>query len=223
MNFLQLCQRLIEKSDISGAIASVALQRGEMLKVVNWVNEAWRDIQISNTNWDWMRDDFSFATTASVGEYAVAATGVVDFSKWHCDTFRIYRTATGVVDENFMPEWDYRDFRDTYLYGLQVPGRPIVFAVKPKGSALLLGALPDGIYTVRGEFQRKATLMVANTDEPAMPEEYHMVIVHAARMKYAASENAPEVMAEAQYDYRRMMSQLAELQTEALCTGAPLA
>lgn len=223
MNFLQLAQKLVEKTGISGTLASVTGQRGELLRAVNWINEAWHDIQISNTNWDWMREDFSFSTTAGVYEYATSATGVTDFSKWHRDSFRIYKTATGLADEQFITEWDYRRFRDTYMYGLQTPGRPTVFAVKPKGSSLLLGLVPDDVYTIRGEYQKKATYLVNNTDEPAMLEEYHMAIVHAARMKYAYYENASEVLSEAQADYNRVMAPLNELQVEEFSTGEPLA
>lgn len=223
MNFLELGQKLVEKTGISGSLTSVTGQRGEMLRVVNWINEAWFDIQLSQTNWDWMRYEFTFNTTADVGEYTPTEANATQFSKWHTETFRIYKTATGVGDEQFLPEWAYPQFRNTYLYSTQVAGRPTVFAVKPRGSSLLLGLKPDDIYTVSGEYQRKPAYMAVNTDAPDMPDEYHMAIVHLARMKYASYENAPEVMVEAQADYSRLMDAMSMLQMEEIGTGEPLA
>lgn len=223
MNFLALAQKVVEKTRMTGTLASVTGQRGELLRAVNWVNEAWFDIQLSNTNWDWMRYEFTFNTIANDDEYTPAEAGATLFSKWHDDTLRIYKTSIGISDEQFLPPWTYMEFRNTYRYGVQTPGRPTVFAIRPRGSHLLLGLKPDDIYTVYGEYQRKPTYMVDNTDEPDMPEEYHMAIVHLARMKYAADENAPEVMAEAQRDYSRIMDALAVTQIDDVTTGEPLA
>jgi hypothetical protein len=223
MTFLEMCQMVASDCGISGSIASVVGRVGDHGRVVSWVNRAWFEIQRSNTNWDWMRYDFTFNTVASDGEYTPAEANTTDFSKWHTDTFRIFKTATGVSDEQFLPYTDYKSFRDTYLYGTQTPSRPSVAAIRPRGSNLLLGVLPDGIYTVTGEYQRKPVYMAANTDVPAMPDEYHLGIVHKAKIKYAMFANAPEVLAQAQDDYDYVMADLTELQLPDLTTGNPLA
>jgi hypothetical protein len=221
MNFLELAKKTAEKCGVSGTVLAVSGQPGELQRLVNWVNEAWHDIQLKSSEWDWMRYDFTLDTTAQ--ECAPNDTDTPLFSKWHVDTFRIYTKSIGINDEQFLVHWDYRSFRDTYMYGQQTPGRPSVFAVRPRGSNLLFGPIPDVAYTVYGEYQKKPSYMVAATDTPAMPEEYHMAIVHAARMKYAAYENAPEVMAEANADYSRIMNSLSDLQMEEFHTGQPLA
>ena len=223
MTFLELCQRTVEKCAISGSIVSVAGQTGEMLRVVNWVDEAWRDIQSSQSNWDWMREEFTFQTISGQQEYTVANTAVANFGKWHTDTFRLYSTAIGVSDEQFLPEWLYLTFRNTYMFGVPKQDRPTVFAVRPRGSSLLFGDTPNDIYTVSGEYQRRPIGLTANSDTPDMPEEYHLAIVHAARMKYAAYESAGEVMAEASRDYERVMSNMSVTQLDDIGTGQPLA
>ena len=223
MTFLELCQRTVEKCAISGSIVSVTGQTGEMLRVVHWVDEAWRDIQSSQSNWDWMREEFTFQTIPGQQEYSVAATAVANFGKWHTDTFRLYSTAIGVSDEQFLPEWLYLTFRNTYMFGVPKQDRPTVFAVRPRGSSLLFGDTPNDIYTVSGEYQRRPIGLTANTDTPDMPEEYHLAIVHAARMKYAAYESAAEVMAEASRDYERVMSNMSVTQLDDIGTGQPLA
>lgn len=224
MTFLELCQETARKCSITGSLTNVATATGELARVVGWVNEAWYDIQIAGPFWDWMRYEFSFQTVANQQEYSAVAAGTTDFSKWDEDSFRIYKTSIGVADEQFLPPWDYRTFRNTYQYATRNTGRPMVFAVKPRGKALLFGETPDAIYTVVGEYQRKAKRMdVVNASEPDMPDDFHMAIVHGARMKYAAFENAPEVMAEAVVDYDRVMSSMLMHETEELSTGAPLA
>ena len=79
MNFLELCRRTVEKCGISGSLTSTSGQIGEMLRVVNWVNEAWHDIQLSQSNWDWMRYEFSFQTIAGQQEYTTAQANATLF------------------------------------------------------------------------------------------------------------------------------------------------
>ena len=223
MNFLALAQKTAEKCSISGTLVSVLGQRGELLRVVNWVNEAWYDLQMSQPGWDWMREDFSFQTVIGQRTYTPAQANAPLLTRWHTDTLRTFKTVDGVAGEQFLCEWDYNVLRDTYMLGTPESGPPSVFAIKPKGSSLLLAPIPDAVYTVSGEYQRRASSMEANTDVPDMPEEYHMAIVHGARMKYAAFENAPEVMAEAVRDYSRITTQLAMTQLGEISTGSPLA
>lgn len=223
MTFLELCVRVAEKCSITGTISTTVSQTGEFLRVVNWVNEAWRDIQLSQSNWDWMADDFSFQTVAGQQSYTPTTIGAAEFSKWLPDTFRIYLTSTGVSDDTFLTESSYQSFRDLYMFGVQAQNKPSEFAIKRNGKNILLGSIPDAIYTVYGEYQRRATLLAGDDDEPDMEEEYHMLVVHGARMKYAAYESAPEVWDEAKLDYDRMMSRMAEAHIDELGLGNPLA
>ena len=223
MTFLELCVRVAEKCAVTGTLSTTVNQTGEFLRVVNWVNEAWRDIQLAQSNWNWMSEDFSFQTVAGQQAYTPTAIGAAEFSKWRTDTFRIYRTSLGVSDDTFLTESAYREFRDLYMFGVQAQNKPSEFAIKPNGKSILLGQIPDAIYTVYGEYQRRATLLAGDADEPEAEEEYHMLVVHGARMKYAAYESAPEVWDEAKLDYDRIMSKMVEGQIEDVGLGNPLA
>lgn len=228
MNFLQICQRVRSKSGITGTTltpTTVVGQTGELGRVVDWVNEAWEELQNMQTTWDWMRGDFSFATTAGTYAYAPTAAPIslTDFADWHRDTLRAYLTSSGLTDEQFITEWEYQRFRNYYEYGSVSQGRPVVFAVRASDKALLLGANPDAIYTVRGQYQKKASLMTLDADIPSLPTQYHMLLVHGALMKYAAYENAPEVMSTASRDYYNMLGRLNVDQLPQLVFGPPLA
>ena len=230
MDFLALCQALVRKVGISGRITTTAGQTGEMGDVVGWIDEAWLDLQRKNTNWDWMRYDFTVNSVAAQRAYAPTActdvelgSAITSFSKWHKDTLRIYHTATGRSSETFLNELPYKVFRDVYQLATEQSGPPDTFAVRPRDKSLLLGPMPDGIYTVWGDYQRAPRSLSGNTDVPDLPEEYHWLIVHLAAQKYATFEAAPEVLADATTNANRMMDALLETQTEEVELGEPLA
>lgn len=228
MNFLQICQRVRSKSGITGVTdtpTTVVGQVGELGRLVDWVNETWEEIQNLHNTWMWMRGAFSFNTVAGTEAYAPTASPVslTDFREWHTDTLRAYLAATGTSDEQFMIEWSYPMFRDYYDFGAGVSGRPQIFAVRPNDKGLLLGPNPDAVYTIRGEYQKKATLMAVDADTPGLPSEFHMLLVHGALLKYAAYDNAPEVMATASRDYFNMLMRLSQDQLPTLGFGQPLA
>lgn len=228
MNFLQLCQQAREDCGISGTgPTSVSNQSGEYLRIVNWVNKAWEDIQNWNENWEWMRKEFTLQTVASQREYLPSAA-VTDHSRWHGDTLRIYKTAEGQGTEQYLAEMGYEDFRNSYQFGAMntLTGRPMVFAERPRDLALLLGAIPDGVYTVYGEYQQAAQRMVANADVPgggAFPAEFHQMIVDRAVMKYAAFEGAGALYGTAQVDFKERMRGLEKAKLPSFSYGEALA
>lgn len=223
MTFLEMCQKVVEKCGISGTLTSVSGQRGEMQRVIGWVNESWHSIQLKNPNWKWMRYEFQFNTTAGVNEYSVATIGATNFRRWHTDGFRIQRVSTGNYDNRGFSEMLWSDFRARYLFGPQVNAAPYYFAIKPRDNSILLGPKPEDVYQVSGEYQRAPYYMVLDGDIPDMPDEYHMMIVHAARKKYALYENAPEVLSEATGDYNVMYGSLVMTQLEEFTGAGPLA
>ena len=228
MNFLALCQSVREKCGISGlGPLSVINQTGEMQRLVNWVNEAWEDIQNWNENWNWMRRDFTLQTVAGQRFYAVPAIAP-DQAHWHLDSLRCYKTADGQQAEQFLAYLSYGDFRNTHMFGSMniQTGKPLIFSVRPRDKALFLGPLPNETYTVYGEYQASASRMVTNTDTPGMgyfPEGFHMMIVHRAVMKYAEYEGAGPLYGAAQVNFRQAMRGLEKAQLDDVELGGALA
>jgi hypothetical protein len=197
VNFLQLVQRLRQEGEGNGAlITTVVNQTGEARRLVDWIQAAWLEIQGMSTTWGFMRSSFSFNTTAGVGYYTPTAAGVSGLASWHLDTIRIYRTSIGVADEQFLPYWSYPQFRDTYLYSSMRlnQGRPVVFSVRPQDTALLLGEVPEDIYTISGEYQESpAEMVVADTSTPTLPNHLHLMVVYKAMEYLGLYESAGEV------------------------------
>jgi hypothetical protein len=165
-----------------------------------------------------------------VGDYLPATTTntltgqlMTDLRFWHKETFRSQRTSIGVQDEQWLVEWEYQVFRNTYRFNLQVAGRPVVFAEKPNGKAIMLGQVPNETYSITGECQVRATNLVADTDVPDMPEEYHLMIVYKAMQSYGLYEAASEVLSRGQIEYQKLLTQIEREQLEDVYLGNPLA
>lgn len=92
MNYLQLVNRVRQNCGVSGAdyVTTIGLT-GEGLRLCNWVNEAWLDIQAMRTDWEWLRKSVSFPTVTNKSTYTLAQIGnSSDFSFWARDTWRNY-------------------------------------------------------------------------------------------------------------------------------------
>ena len=231
MNYLQLTQRLARECGVSGVgPASVTGQIGEASRLVNWINDAWVELQGLHNTWNWMRKPFAWETVAGTGDYLPSAitntltgSAMTDMRYWYKDTFRCQKKSIGIQDEQWLVEWEYYVFRNTYRFNVQVNGRPVVFAENPQGKALMLGQIPDDVYIITGEYQKKAYSLVANEDTPDIPEQYHMIIVYKAMLSYGLFEAASEVIARAERQYQNLLTQLEHEQLQEVYLGNPLA
>ena len=222
MTYLQLANRLIQKAGISGgALSTCQGQTGEPGRVVSWIDEAWVDIQEIHPNWDWMRRDVTFNTTASKSSYTPTECGVSDLGTWDLDTFRTYITSVGVASETFLGKIAYGHFRDTYQYGnmRNVVGRPIAITSNPKDLSLILGLTPDNTYTVVGQYYQEPQHLSADSDTPAFPSKYHMLVVYRAMMYYGSYEAASEVYQEGKTNYDALVRKLNNEQLQDVTVG----
>lgn len=227
MNFLQLCQRVRQESGgVAGTNATptaVTSQVGQLKKIVDWTNDAWRDLWLKHDDWLFRRNSFTLTLTASDNDYSSSDASITDFADWDDETFRIYLTATGVSDETFLSRMDYRIWRDVWSVGTQTPARPQQVTVKPD-KHVGFGAVPDATYTVTGEYLRSFADMTADSDSPTgLPSQFHMIIVYRALQKYAALEGAPEVYAAHRANHIIMERKLERNQLPEWTTGRPLA
>lgn len=230
MTFLQLAQEVVRKSGISGAgPATVLSQTGELRRVVGWVNEAWLNIQQQREDWEWMRGSVSFSTVAQQATYTPAQCGIADFAEWAMNTknctFRYYVTSEGVRSEIFLTYMDYESWRDTFQYGsLRLSySRPEFITVCPNTS-IGLGQIPDSAdYTIVGDYFKTPTVLVEDSDVPAMPARFHMLIVYLAQMYYGEYEQDEYVRATAERNYSRMMARMTIAQLPEVTFGGALA
>lgn len=220
MNYLQLAQKTREKCRIIGSgPTAVTNQSAEYTRVLNWVNEAWLEIQRMREDWRWMRRSATAVTVQA--QYAYSPTvdfALTDFANWALDfaqgdTFRNYVTSVGPQSEIFMPPIDYDNWRDVYLYGANryAYSRPIEIAIAPDNS-LVCGPVPVEGYTLIGDYYTIPTEMVDATDEPALPSQYHWAIIYKAMTYYGISEAAPEVYDEGNLQFGKIIRQILRTQ-----------
>ena len=225
MTFLELAQKLRQEAQISGTgPVTVTGQTGQMKMLVDWINDAYKDIQNHHENWDFLRQDLSFDTIPNTAEYTDSGIGLTDLGEWLVDDMRCYLKASGIANQQniFFEDWDC--FRRKYQFGSvsTQTGRPFYFSEKPNNS-LIFWPIPDAIYTVTGEYFQSARTLSANTDTPNIPEKYQLIIVYRALMFAGTFFNAPEMYAYGQSEYKKLLFRLEQTQLPATILAGPLA
>ncbi|MAG09804.1 MAG: hypothetical protein CL494_05270 [Actinobacteria bacterium] len=203
MNFLDLCQRLVQETGIADeGPATVTGQTGDMGRIVNWINDAWLKIQSIRADWNWAWSTGTSTLTAATNTVTLPAT-----------VETIKRVSIG---QGFLQALDYNDFADNYR--VIQDGDPSVYSIKPDGT-LCFSSKPTENKTVSYESYATPVALVNNTDVPAMPERYHILIVYEALRCYAQFDEAPELEKRAFLYYEEM---LADLERDQLARiGAP--
>ena len=194
--YLEICKKVARESGtVSGVLPSaVTGQSGRLLKIVNWVADAWAEIQNDQSTWLWMRKEFSDQVTVeNTFKYTASDWSLTNFSRWVTDPLSVtmYLSATGVADEgelNFL-RWD--EWRVKYGRGTQDSNRPIEFTITP-AEEFGVGPKPDAVYKISGEYYQGNEVLAANGDVPDLPARFHDVITWKALMKLAGSDEGPQ-------------------------------
>lgn len=200
MDFQELAKETRRLSGVGGTgPANVEIATGMELKIVNYVSNAWIDIQTNPKSWKWMWEDYEvdlqpgpgtqpLQTILNTREYML-----VDVDNTRVETYRSYKTSLGVTDRQWMTWVPWRQFKRRYGVIDETANRPIQASRKPTGD-LVLYPKPDDIYSIEFESFTRPQILVTNVDVPLMPSEFHMLIVYEALKRFGKAENAPEVM-----------------------------
>jgi hypothetical protein len=230
--FVQLCQDVARESGtVSGVVPqTVTGQTGRLAKFVYWTREAWVRIQNLHTGWHFLRKTFSADTIVGQGVYTPASWSINDHAGWIVDNYEngyfpttIYEKAVGVSDEGPILHIDWEMWRTRYGRGSQTNNRPTEYAVSP-AQELVFGAIPDKIYTVRGEYIRSPQVLAANGDTPIMPARFHQIVVWRALLLLQENDEAELRIAAARVNYDELLYDLLRDQLPRVRIGAdPLA
>lgn len=218
MNYLQLAQAVKRESGLSGGgPTSVVTATGDDARIFQWVNWAWRDIQLMHETWLWRRGSALGEATLATMPHDLASPGfnLTDFGQWKPENTEYrasaWRTAHGQQSEmpiRFM-RWD--DFRASFIQGVHQAGPVQFWSVDPSG-VLSLGPTPDAAHMVRADYIRDVVDMTADTDTPAMPTRFHSLIVWRALTEYGGYDAASEVFQRADRNYTMAMPALLQSQ-----------
>ncbi len=236
MTFLELARRLALECGMTASAsipAAVTSQTGNLLKAVNWLGDAWNELQTSNDNWRWMRSRFTLPTVASTSEYAytdatdvIASATISRFARWIVmDPYnppKAYLTSSGIGSQYHLGFLSWEDFQQVYRIGTEQEGPPVHVTIDPQNN-LVFGPTPNDIYTITGEYQKSPQILAANGDTPELPARFHMLLVYEAMRIYANDQVAQEVMNRAVTQGNRLLSMLQLDQLPAPRVGGPLA
>jgi hypothetical protein len=207
MTFLELCQMTAQQSGtIQGAFPTTTVGQVNRLKqIVDFVREAYIDIQNAHRGWRWLQSEFTGVTVAGTQRYAATSftdqgtgTPVTRFSQWGYKqdgsdlSQSMYLTSAGVAEEGALRWQDWDDFYVMQLRGTQTPAKPQVYSVDNQ-NRLVLSPVPNAVYTLRGKYRKSPQLLAADIDVPEMPVEFHTIIKDAALSYLEGFDEGPRI------------------------------
>jgi hypothetical protein len=181
VNYLQLCQRLARECGVNGTgPAAVAGQTGELARIVNWVQDAWLDIQ-GDKKWKFQWESPTLTITA--GNSSIAGTIPEDRYDQNAAYLDDGSARGRLLD--FFP-WD--EFRHEYRV-LNNDDNVTAWTIKPDGTIAFNALVTVNTDVAVERFALPVTLL-DDDDIPAAPEDLHMIIVWRAMVKYANFDEA---------------------------------
>jgi hypothetical protein len=217
MNFLELVQMTVQQSGTIQGVrpATVAGQVDRLKQFVDFVREAYLDIQNSHRAWRWLNSRFVGQTVASQRFYL--GTDFLDerdnipitrFSQWGFKGdmsdagLSMYDAVKGPQEEGPLRFLDTDTFYETQGRGVQTPGKPQFYSID--------------------RYRKSAQMLTLDGDIPEMPVDFHTVIKDAALCYLEAFDEGPRIPV-----YRLRMlpnwSMLESHQLPHVTWGSPLA
>lgn len=206
MNRLELVRRLVYESGTSSlAVGTTINQRGDALNFVNWIDDAWLEIQGLH-NWPSLWEDAP--VTIAAGASSVA--GSLGHKRYVKDSMRL--------DGGWLTYKPWDEFR--LAFPSVSTGNPTTWTVRPDRS-LAFNAIVDADTTVQVERFKMPGRFTKDTDTPALFEEHHMMVVWRGLMLYGGFDEAGVAYKRGASEYG-LMKRLAAGDLPAMQAGDPL-
>lgn len=209
MNLLAMVRRLHREVRRSGPQPNTLVGAPtEVLRLADWIADAWRELQAEPRSWRWMRRQM--AASVEVGASSVnGRDAMADFGRWR-RADRTYKPRLVAASAPFSPwtlEWRELDAFRRLLDVPQADGTPGLWTIDNDESMLLLpGAASEMM--LRAEYTCVPTELVEDDDTPDMPEKHHMLLVWRAMVESGKSSVAAEDVSRAADHLDEMMATL---------------
>ena len=229
--FLELCNRLHERTGESGAdLTTVVAQTGYRKRLVNYVKNAWVDIQSRHVQWRFLRKPALptiVATDSSVDADAWVSTNLsTNIAFIHKNTFSIYETALGTSDESKLIYIEPENWKDLFgiSYNNGIQDRPRHVSLDPDTSNIIFGPTSDDAYTFHFEFQATPEIWSVDADTlSGVSTDMHDIVFWRALMFYAMAEEDTSTYKEARSQYKIYLNRLRLRYLPKVSIGEPLA
>jgi hypothetical protein len=193
---------------------------GQALRLSAWVADAWRDIQMEDRDWRWMRrQTIADVNNAGGVDYTPAQMGIATggFSRWWREGAQSEGAGRYMVRSYLAAqpgnEWEvrwvpYDQFAARFMVGAQQAGPPQFWSEAPSGD-FLVGPIPDQAYKVRADYMKGVQeLVAADNTVPEFPAKFHWMIMWRALYQNGSFDAAPDTLERARDNYDRLESVL---------------
>ncbi len=188
MNFLELCQAVVDEVGLSGEITSVENQAGDFGRIVRFVRSATTQIEGRWINWRFHYGAYTFDTTEGISLYT--APEALRVRKWDKNRAYIDRLPLRCYYADEAIDYARDPIAEDYT------GMPERLIVERDNTLRTIG-IPDATYSIEVGYYRMATILTLNTDVPAIPVQFREIIVQDAIRRYANYDEAPELKIQA--------------------------
>jgi len=218
MNFLELCQAVSREMGVN-EVASTSGQTGDAKRIVEWVRNAWLEIQGASAEWNFLWKRVAFQTSSGTKQYTPSSS---DVNVWDTHYFSVFKTSEGEDTETALRVMSHRDYKREDI-GVPTESRPTHIILVPNGD-MILYPTPDDAYTVQLAYYKHPVSLSADSDTPAIAAHFHSMIVDKAIEYYGVFEEAPNVYQGAALRYQQKFNRLLRSQSPMMAQGeTPLA
>jgi len=221
--FLQIVQDVYREGGISGQINSVQNQTGEALRVVKWVQEAYREIcNADQYQLYFLRGEVTVQLTPGKAVYTKDDLNLPLLGQWDTRSMRVSLNANK-HDETFVFNMRWPEFRDYWLFSSRRDtfSRPLNCSVD-ENTHLRIAPVPDAPYYLSFQQIIVPPDLIDSDDVPIIPDRWQMAIVWRALRHYGMYESAPEVVMRADSAYNEIMLRMTLDQSPEIVVGGPL-
>lgn len=202
MNFLQLVQKAIRKSGARASVpSSLSSVEGIQLEFKEYVNDAWKEIQMERKDWYFRAAEQSIdIDQLSLTDGMRVPTSLIDAANsrsWNfIHIYDVYIRLRGddtdppsriyfVPWNNWKDKFGRSNIQLEYNDEKNVEGRPQWFTIAPTGE-LWLSPIPTASTNYEMEFFGPTDIqdLSNDSDTPVLPERYHDMIVWKAAYEF---------------------------------------
>lgn len=199
MNRKQLAQRVNQEIGGDGTVPTdTTTATGEALRYVNWVDQAWVDIQSSQDYWLWMIGTATTASAITVGVSSITLAGassdydnLIPYLSCGQPYILMFETALGSSDSKelwILSDQEFAGYNDNPSMQVQ-NSRPQYAAIAPDGT-LKLWPPANTTYSINYRYKKDYQPLIADATTPLMPDKFHMLIVWLALSYYGGSADS---------------------------------
>lgn len=231
MNYLALVRRLAQEmnAELYGNISGVAVtppgsygsSTEHIRRLVDWIAQAWLEIQNDQPEWLFMQGNVSIPLTLGQSEYDVSALANTEIGSTAFDEIIPYTAGVEsryiwAVDTNQSPNQKFKCYyipHELFMGELDrftAPvGNPSAYTVKPDGTLVLRESPPAANWTLNFQYRKLPQTLAVDADTPTgLPDKFHMLIVYWAMVEHAEFDEGDKQARRGWRNYRRMLNKL---------------